>query len=158
MPKRTPETEAYLQDLKRTRGALLGVSRTLAIAGGVVLLGIAAALYRGAIPANMLLLPAGILALLGVGALLKGLTPERRIEPIDPQLLDKVHITTSSAPLTVRLGQFDIDTAADLQRRGASMEEIARSVCPGYDALGAFEQAAVTRAIEQALRTEPRAQ
>jgi hypothetical protein len=152
-PDRTPETDAFLAGLGKTRSMLLGVSRTIALAGGVALLFVAAALFRQATPANMLLLPAGILALLGLGALLKGAVPERQIEPIDPQLLDKIRITMSSEPLTIRLDQFDMIKVAEMRRSGASLDDIARAVCPGFEALAPFEQHAVRLALEQAIES-----
>jgi len=155
-PKLTPETRARVDALATSRGTFVTIYRVLMIAVGLVGLTAAAFLARSHTPANMNLLPGGILALLSLGALLNGLIPGPSIvgvEPIDPDLLDKIQIkVTPGSPLTISLSESDVQQAAEALRQGLSIADAARAVYPGYDRLGELEQRALESALEHAVK------
>jgi hypothetical protein len=153
-PELTPEKEAFLADLAESRKTALGAYRLGLIAVGLLGVIVAILWFRDASSANMLGLPAAIVMLLSLGAILEGLLPRgaKHIEPIDPRLLDKIEVQVSKEPMTVRLDSTDIRKAADILRQGGSPDEAARAVYPEYDALCAFERTAVREAIADAVR------
>jgi hypothetical protein len=153
-PELTPEKQAFLEDLADTRTTALGAYRLGMIAVGLVGVVVAILWFRDATSANMLGLPAAIVMLLSLGAILEGILPKRarHIEPIDPRLFDKVKVQVSKEPMTVRLDGADMRKAADILRQGGSPDEAARAVYTEYDALSAFERAAVRDAIVDAIR------
>jgi hypothetical protein len=129
------------------------------VAIGVLGIGLSIVLFRQADSANMIAVPAAIILLLSLGALGNGLIPGPSIvpiEPIDPQLLEKVQVRVSREPLTVKVGDREMREAIDMVRRGASLDDAARVVHSGYDGLSNFEKSALRNALEQALSTGQR--
>jgi hypothetical protein len=155
-PEVTPETRPRLDALAAPRAMFVTIYRSLMITVGLVGLTAAAFLIRSHTPANMNLLPGSILALLSLGALLSGLIPGPsivRVEPIDPDLLDKIQIkVTPGSPLTSSLSESDVQQAAEALRQGVSIADAARAVHDGYDRLEEVERRALESALEQAVR------
>jgi hypothetical protein len=150
-----PVRPVRLAGLDQARDALFSVYRIVMIGVGLAGLTASILMFRQATPANMMLLPAAMIGLFSLGALGKGLIPDRkwqRGKPIDPALLNKIRVQTSAKPLTIDLGQFEMMKAADMLQRGASPEAVARAVYPTYDALQEFEQAAVQQLIAKAVK------
>jgi hypothetical protein len=154
-PVPTPERLAFTRGLEAARRPLLSFYRTTLCAVGLAGIAFALILFRDATPANMQALPAGIVLLLSLGALLEGLFPRRARswgEPIDPQLLEKIGVrVTSPASLTIALSEDDMRRAADMLRQGASLAEVAGAVCRGYDGLDSSAQAAIRDMLQRAL-------
>lgn len=155
-PEVAPEKLARLDGLARTRGTFVKVYRGLMIAVGLVGLGVAVSLFRDATPGNMLGLPAAIVLLLSLGALLSGLIPSRSIvgvEPIDSGLLDRIDVqVTRQQPLTVSLSAWDLQRVTESLRQGLSIADGARLVYPGYDRLDDFGKRALESALEQSVK------
>jgi hypothetical protein len=153
---------AFFKDVDKARAAFVSIYRIIMIAVGLVGLTASILMFRQATTANLMTLPAALIGLFSLGALGKGLLPDRRfqpVEPIDPALLDKIRdkisVRTSVEPLTINLGQFEMMKAADMLQRGASAEDVARAVYPTYDALQPFEKAAVQQMIAKAVKAYP---
>ena len=157
-PPMTAETQSRLNRLDRLSQSRVVAVRTYRVLfAGVGLIGMALAyrLYADATPANMLLLPAGIVALLSAGALLNALSPSRAvtgdIEPIDPHLLAKIHVSVDRPDQTaVTLGQSDVDLASSLFAQGWDADNVARSVVQGYDGFSDDVKAALRSMVAQA--------
>jgi hypothetical protein len=103
-PEVPPKTRALFDQLTSSRNTFAVVYRTILILAG--LLGVAGAigLFRQADSANMLGLPASIILLVSLGALLSGLIPSRTvkpIEPLDPALFKNVHVNVSTERITI---------------------------------------------------------
>jgi hypothetical protein len=154
-PAVSPETRQFVESLKPVRDTLATSIRVILIAAGLGGIAIAIALFRQADSSNMMGLPAGIVLLISLGALLSGLIPSRTIDPVKPldrELLQKIRVQVSKQPLTINLTSSDLAKAAEIMRQGASLEEVARSIYPDYDALGRIERAAVQQALAQAVK------
>ena len=155
-PELTPEKRAGLERLGNVRDKLDRVRRGILTTVGLAGLAGAWLLYSQATPANMLLLPAGIVFLLSLGALISGMFPRRSIVAggeIDPALLDKIQVQVSRPEtLTVQLTDEDLLQASDMLRQGWSWDDVSRAMHPGYDGLGDVEKQAVQAALQQAIR------
>jgi hypothetical protein len=154
-PEVPAATRAFFKDVDKARATFVSISRVIMIAVGVAGLTVSFLMFRQANTANLMTLPAALIGLFSLGALGKGLIPDRRfqpVEPIDPALLDKIRVETSVEPLTINFGQFEMMKAAEMTARGASSEDVARAVHGGYDALSDFEKAAVQQLIAKAVK------
>lgn len=157
-PEITPERQAFLKRLDRTRGVAARTYRGLLIAIGLVGLAAGISLFRQATPANLLLLPALLVLLLSMGALLSGVIPSGTLadrgRPVDRALLQKIHIGVQEGanPLRVKLEESDIQRAAESLRLGLPLDDIARSVYSEYDRLEDFEKDAIRSALKEAVR------
>lgn len=155
-PEIAPETRAGMESLKDVRNTLASGYQVTLILIGLGGVAAAIALFKQADPANMLGLPAGIILLLSLGALLSGLIPSRTVKPIEPldrSLFKNVRVeVVSNQPLTIALGESEMARALAMLRQGASPDAIARSVYPQYDALGDREKTAVQQLLSEALR------
>jgi hypothetical protein len=157
-PQISAATRAQLEQLGQVRAVFVPIYRVLMIVVGLAGLTAGILLLRSHTPANMLGLPAAIVLLLSLGALLKGLVPGPSIvpmDPLDPALLDqfkeKINVQViTSPPLTVRLSTSDIRQAADMLRRGVPIADAARAVHPGYADLSEMDKRSVEVAIAQA--------
>ena len=152
-PHVEPSTRIFLDRLAAKRFWFVRFYKAAMISIGLVGLTAAIALFRAHTPANMLGLPAAIILLLSLGAILSGLVPPSSVQPvvapIDPRLLEKIKVHVSpDAPLTVSLSDSDVKRAADLLRQGLPVAVAARAIYADYDKLNEFEQ----RAFESALR------
>jgi hypothetical protein len=156
-PDIAPETRARLDALRETRQTVASFYRSALTLIGLAGAAAAVALFTQADSANMLGLPAAIILLLSLGALLKGVIPSRTVKPLaslDPSLFRNVHVeVASNQPLTINLGESDMAKAMAMLREGASPDAIARALHPQYDALGNLEKRAVEQALSQALRS-----
>ena len=156
-PQVTPETRRSLDRLAGARKTFVSFYRITMIAIGLFGVGVSVLWFREADSANMMGLPAAIVLLLSLGAILNGLIPSRTvdpIDPIDPALLDKIDVQVSTRPLTVELDESDLRRAADMRRHGSSSDEVARAVYPGYDGADEFTRKAVRTMLEQALKAD----
>jgi hypothetical protein len=155
-PRVSPETRARLDSLQDVRNTLASAYRAAMLLIGLGGVAAAVALFRQSDSANMLGLPAGIVLLLSLGALLAGLFPSRTatpIEPLDTSLFENVRVEViQKQPLTLSLGEPEMAKALAMHRQGASLDAIARSVHPQYDGLSSVEQAAVQQGLAEALR------
>ena len=156
-PDVKPETLARIESLSHTRPAFVRLYRILLGGMGLVGFALATRLYLDATPGNMLLLPAAIVALLSAGALLSALIPSRtvtgKIEPIDPALLDRIHVEVQRPQeSTFTISQNDLDIAIRLLSQGESAEAVARAVIKGWDRLSAAEQGALKAMLQKAVR------
>jgi hypothetical protein len=153
-PAVSPETKIVLKQLDVASDVLAAMNRALFILIGVV--GLTVGLYwlPRASWDNGELLPVALVLFFSLGALLKGLPlgGSRRATAIDPSLYDKIDVRVTTEPLTVSLGEFEMQKAAEMLRNGRSADETARAVYSGYDGLGDFEKQAVASAIEQAVK------
>jgi hypothetical protein len=155
-PGVTPEARARLNDLEKARGTFRSIYRGGMIGVGLVGLVGALLLFRSHTPANMHGLPAAIVLLLSLGALLNGLSPSspvlRRVKPLDPSLLEqmrqKIKVDVRTEPLSVTLTEADLRRAAEMRASGRPLDEIARAVYRAYDQLSEFDK----RAFEATLR------
>jgi hypothetical protein len=153
-PVVTAETRRFVEGLENTRNVLSVLVRVGLIVAGLLGITLSIVLFRQADSANMIGLPAGIILLLSLGALLSGIIPNSTIkptlEPVQPGLLDKIDVQVSTEPLTVNLSQFDVMRMSEMVRGGASMDEVARVVYPGYAQLSEAEKAAIRHALAEA--------
>jgi hypothetical protein len=154
-PNVTPETQAVFKQLDVAADVLAAAYRALFIIIGLV--GLAVGLYwlPRASWDNGELLPVALVLFFSLGALLKGVTtrrPSRATTAIDPSLYDKINVQVTTQPLTVSLGEFEMQKATEMLRNGRSADETARAVYSDYDGLGDFEKQAVASAIEQAVK------
>jgi hypothetical protein len=155
-PQITEATRAQLNQLDRARGVFVSVYRVLFITVGLAGLTAGILLLRSHTPANMHGLPGGIVVLLALGMLLKGIVPGPSVVPIEP--LDRAHLdllkekikvqVLTSEPLTVRLSAPEIRTAGEMLRRGLPIADAIRAVYPAYEGLSESDK----RALEFALR------
>jgi hypothetical protein len=153
-PTLTPEKRAALDRLGEVRDVLGGFLRTVMIVAGLVGIAGAVALGRQADDGNMLLLPAGIVLLFSLGAILQGLVPSWRTgssEPLDTSLFDEIDIQVSQNPITINLDETNLSKATEMLRDGASPDEVARAIHPGYDELDDFEKTLVKESLARAL-------
>ena len=158
-PRITPETRRSLDRLAGARKTFVSFYRVSMIVIGLAGVVVSVLWFREADSANMMGLPAAIVLLFSLGAILNGLIPSRTIDPIDPidpALLDKIDVQVSTRPLTVELGESDFRKAADMRQNGSSPDEVARAVYPGYDGSDEFTRKAVRTVLEQALRADRR--
>lgn len=156
---RPPEPSArQVQDvepLDAIRGVLVKVYRGLFITIGLIGLTAAAFMFRAHTPANMLGLPAGIVLVLSLGALLNGVIPSRSVtgwtERIDFRpLLKNVHVNVHHAePLRLSLTESQSQRAIDLIKQGLPLSEAARTVYPDFDRLDAFARQALESALQE---------
>jgi hypothetical protein len=159
-PVVTPETREFVERLDRTRNTLATVVRVSLIVAGLLGIALSVVLFRQADSANMMGLPAGLVLLLGLGALLSGVIPNSTIkptvEPLAPGLLDKIDVQVEVQPLTVNLSQFDVMKMNEMARNGSSMEDIARAIYHGYERLSEAEKSAIRDALATAQDRLPR--
>ena len=157
-PEIAPSTRTRLDELAASaRPRFERFYRVVMIAIGFVGLTAAIALFRAHTPANMYGLPAGIILLLSLGALLNGLVPGPSIvpdvEPIDPRLLDKIKVQIRrDEPLTVSLSESDVQRASNLLRQGVPIAAAARAIYAHYDELQQSEQRAFESALRQSVK------
>lgn len=154
-PALTPETRAAIGTLGPLRSALAAISRVALIFIGTAGLVLAFVLFRGADAGNMQGLPAAIIALLSLGAILSGLIPNRTIDPgapLDPDLFKNIRVEVSRQPLTVQLSEFELIKAKEMLGHGATLDDIARAVHAEYDRLGGPEKHAIQQVLAQALK------
>jgi hypothetical protein len=156
-PQVSDATRAQLDRLARTRGLFASAYRMIMIGVGLAGLAGGILLLRSHTPANMNGLPGGIVVLLSLGALLKGLAPGPAVVPMEPldrasldAMTEKIQVRVSTQPLTVRLSDSDLHDAGAMLRRGVPIAEAVRAVYPDYDALDEFNQRALESAIRQA--------
>ena len=124
-PEVTPETRAFVDRLADTRDAIAVVNRAILILVG--LLGVAGAigLFRQADSANMLGLPASIILLVSLGALLSGLIPSRTvkpIEPLDPALFKNVDVNVSTERITIDQDEARLERSTTRPPDGNTVE------------------------------------
>jgi hypothetical protein len=155
-PEVSSETCARLDNLQDVRNTLASGYRAAMVLIGLGGVAAAVALVRQSDSANMLGLPAGIILLLSLGALLSGLVPSRVVtpsKPLDPALFKNVRVeVVQNQPLTISLGEPEMANALAMRRQGASLDAIARSVYPPYDGLSRVERAAVQQGLAESLR------
>ena len=158
-PEVSPEIRGRLEGLARLRRTFVAVFRVIMIAVGLIGLAGAAALFQTHTPGNMHGLPAAIILLLALGALLSGLIPPPSVapdmQPIDRRLLEKIKVrVTTSEPRSISLTAADLKRAAALVRQGRDISDAARAAYSDYDALDELEKRAMesmlARAIEKA--------
>ena len=156
-PQVSDATRAQLDQLARTRGLFASAYRMIMVGVGLAGLAGGLLLLRSHTPANMNGLPGGIVVLLSVGALLKGLAPGPSVVPMEPldraslaAMNEKIQVRVSTQPLTVRLSDSDLHDAGELLRRGVPIAEVVRTVYPKYDSLDVFDQRALESAIRKA--------
>jgi hypothetical protein len=160
---RPPELSARqlqnVEPLAVIRGVAVKVYRGFFITVGLIGLIAAAFLFRAHTPANMIGLPAGIVLLLSLGALLNGLVPSRSVtgwtESLDFRpLLKKIHVDVHHAePLRLSLTEAQSQRAIDLIRQGLPLSEAARTVYPDFDRLDAFARQAIESALQELAKT-----
>lgn len=152
-PDITPETRERLDALRETRDRLASFYRRALMFLGLAGVAAAAALFWQADSANMLGLPAAIILLFGLGALLKGLFPDPALRPRGSSRPGNFRVElTSGQPLRLALGEPELAKAAAMLREGASPDAIARAVHPAYDTLAPHEKRALEQALSQLLR------
>lgn len=157
-PEVSEASRAYFDRLDQARGVFVSVYRILFITVGLAGLVGGVLLLRSHTPANMLGLPGGIVVLLSLGALLKGLVPGPSVMPIEPlgqglvdQMREKIKVQVlTPEPLTVRLGEPEVRKAGEMLRQGAAIADVVRAVYPAYDGLSDFEKRAIESAIREA--------
>lgn len=158
MPERSDATRAQFDQLDRARGIFVSVYRIVFVTVGLAGLVGGILLLRAHTPANMIGLPGGIVVLLSLGALLKGLVPGPSVMPMEPldrefvnQLKEKIKVQVlTSDPLTVRLGEPEMRKAGEMLRQGVPIADVVRAVYPAYEGLSDFEKRAVESAIREA--------
>jgi len=158
-PAVPPTTQAFFKDIDKTRAALVSVYRVVMVCVGVAGLTVSFLMFREATSANLMTLPAALIGLFSLGALGKGLIPDRTLQPVEPierALLDKIRVQTSVQPLTINLGQFEIMKAAEMLRGGSSLEDVARAVYPSYERLQEFEKLPVQQLLAKAVKAYSR--
>ena len=155
-PEVSPETRGRLEGLGRLRRRFVAVYRVIMIAVGLIGLAGAAALFHTHTPGNMHGLPAAIILLLALGALLSGLVPGPSIapdmEPIHRRLLDKIKVrVVTSEPRAISLTAADLERAAALVRQGRDISDAARAAYRDYDTLDEPEKRAMETMVAQAI-------
>lgn len=157
-PAGSPASRAQLDRLAASRDTFVSVYRVLMILSGLAGLIGGALLLRSHTPGNMNGLPGGIIVLVSLGVLLKGLMPGPSVrpvvDPIDPGVLDeikrKVNVQVSTGgPLRVTLSEADSRRAAELLGRDVPLADVAREFVPGYDDLSEFEQQAIAATFDR---------
>jgi hypothetical protein len=136
--------------LTKTRKTIATAYRWGLIIAGIAGVGLSIAIYRDYRDDEMILLPVGIMLLVSLGILISGLIPSRivdPVEPIDAELLKKIHVDVATQPLTVRLDEPTMQTATAMLQSGKSPEEVARQIVPTYDRLDDAARQEVQRAI-----------
>lgn len=157
-PEMSDATRAQFDQLDRARGIFVSVYRIVFITVGLAGLVGGILLLRSHTPANMLGLPGGIVVLLSLGALLKGLVPGPSVTPMEPldrkyldQLKEKIRVQVITPdPLTVRLGEPELRKASEMLRQGLPIADVVRAVYPAYEGLSDFEKRAIESAIREA--------
>lgn len=156
-PRVGDATRAHLDQLARTRGLFASAYRIIMVGVGLAGLAGGILLLRSHTPANMNGLPGGIVVLLSVGALLKGLAPGPSVVPMEPldrasraAMKEKIQVKVSTQPLTVRLSESDLHDAGEMLRLGVPIAEAVRAVYPQYDSLDELDRRALESAIRRA--------
>lgn len=159
-PVVTPETRDFVRRLDQARNTLAIILRVSLIVAGLLGIALSTVLFRQADSANMMGLPAAIILLLSLGALLSGVIPNATIkpnmEPLEPGLLDKIDLQVHAQSLNVNLSQFDVMKMNEMVRSGSSMEDVARAIYHGYDRLSEAEKSAIRHALAEAQDRLPR--
>lgn len=155
-PEVTPEKRAYLDRLSRLRASALKMSRILLLFAGLGGLVIAVALWRDATTANMQLLPASIILLLSVGALLSAWVPSRSLgssERIEPGLLERINVQVlRPEPTTLTLTEADIERFVQFTRQGLSPERAAQAAYPDFERLDEAEKQTLLLGLEKSVK------
>jgi len=156
-PTISPEKRLMIENLAPVRNALAVFYRVTMVVSGLCVIGGSIVLFRQADSGNMLGLPAAIILLLGLGALLSGLNPNRTIDPVAPldrELFKNIHVHVSNQPLTIDLNRFDLMKAGEMFRQGSSPSEVARAVYPHYNELSDTDKGVVEEALAQWLNRD----
>lgn len=152
-PQRAGNSQGF--DLRRS---LAAVSRTLTTLASLALLAGAGFAYWYATPANMLLLPAGILFILSFivfASIGKYERNERSAEEwrgLWDEFRSKVHVTTHGGGSEVHhLNQAALATAQRMAQVGSPLDDICKAVEPGYSTWDILHQEAYRRVLQAAL-------
>jgi hypothetical protein len=155
-PEVTPEKRAYLDRLSRSRAIALKMYRILMLVAGLIGMAVAVALWRDATPGNMQLLPASIILLLSVAALLNAWFPSRSLrapEPFEPGLLDRINVQVlRPQPTTLTISEADVERYAQFTRQGLSPEEAAQAAYSDFERLDEAEKQALLLGLEKSAK------